>query len=261
MRIDIASIFPEMFGGPLGCSIVARAQENRLVAIHVHDLRDHTADRHRSVDDYPYGGGAGMVMRPEPFFRLFDSLAGRPSRVVMFTPAGRRLDQGYVRCLAQEPWLLLLCGHYEGVDERVSTAMGADEVSLGDYVLTGGELPAMVLVDAIVRQLPGVLGAPGSLYEESFTDGLLEYPQYTRPPEIRGLRVPNVLMSGDHRAIAAWRRRAAIERTALRRPDLLATAALTPAERAQHRTNGAGAAPSKTQDARSNQRDAPSGQR
>lgn len=237
MRIDIATVFPEMFGGPLGTSIIARAQETGQVAIRVHDLRDWAVDRHRSVDDYPYGGGPGMVMRPEPFFRLAESLDGRPSRTLLFSPAGRVLDQGYLRSLRQEPWLLLLCGHYEGIDERVSSGLGAEEVSLGDYVLTGGELPAMVLVDAVVRLLPGVLGAAGSLEEESFSGGLLEYPHYTRPSDFRGMKVPEVLLSGDHAAIAAWRRQASIERTANRRPELLAAANLTAAERARHPVN------------------------
>jgi len=238
MRIDIATIFPEMFAGPLGTSIIARAQEQGTVELYVHDLRDFTDDKHRSVDDYPYGGGAGMVMRPEPFFRLHDFLCGgfgdpeqapepddagtgiRPY-TIMFSPAGRRLEQQYVRQLACEPWLLLLCGHYEGVDHRVTEGLGAQEVSLGDFVLTGGELPAMVVSDAVIRLLPGVLGGAGSLAEESFSGSLLEYPQYTRPPQYRGLFVPEVLMSGNHGAIAAWRQEAARQRTASRRPDLL----------------------------------------
>lgn len=223
-----------MFRGPLGASIISRAQEYGLVTIKVHDLRDHTDDRHRSVDDYPYGGGSGMVMRPEPFFRLVDALtatgvAARPWTILL-SAAGRPLAQQSVRRLASRGWLLLLCGHYEGVDERVAQSLADEEISLGDYILTGGELPAMVLVDAVVRLLPGVLGDPGSLAEESFGSGLLEYPQYTRPAVYRGLEVPAVLTSGNHRAVADWRRREAVVRTALRRPELLDQADLSPEE-------------------------------
>ncbi len=258
MRIDIATIFPAMFAGPLGTSILARAQEAGLLDIRIHDLRDHTSDRHRTVDDYPYGGGAGMVMRPGPFFSLYDSLVGadgesgeagsreaapvRPRpRVVLFSPAGKVLSQQTVRRYAGEPWLLLICGHYEGIDDRVAAGLGAEEISLGDFVLTGGELPAMVLVDGISRLLPGVLGTDESLAEESFTAGLLEYPQFTRPPEIRGLTVPAVLLSGDHPAVHRWRREQSLLRTAQRRPELLASACLTEEERAMLERAGLGA--------------------
>lgn len=249
MRIDIATIFPRMFAAPLGSSIAARAQEAGLASIRIHDLRDFTEDRHRSVDDYPYGGGAGMVMRPGPFFRLHDHLVAtdrdsRPARppsaddedpiVVLFSPAGVVLRQELVQQLAAAPWLLLLCGHYEGIDERVALGLKAVEVSLGDFVLTGGELPAMVLVDAVVRQLPGVLGAAESLAEESFGcaagGARLEYPHYTRPPEFRGMAVPDVLRSGDHAAVAAWRQRQSLRRTIERRPDLIERLPLTPGE-------------------------------
>jgi len=234
LRIDIATIFPEMFRGPLGASIISRAQEHGLVTIKVHDLRDYTDDRHRSVDDYPYGGGSGMVMRPEPFFRLVDALAATDAATkpwtILLSAAGRPLAQEPVRRVASRGWLLLLCGHYEGVDERVAQALADEEISIGDYILTGGELPAMVLVDAVVRLLPGVLGDPASLAEESFCSGLLEYPHYTRPAAYRGLEVPAVLTSGDHRAIAEWRRREAVVRTAIRRPELVERAALSPEE-------------------------------
>ena len=245
MRIDVATIFPGMFAGPLGTSIVARAQEVGAVEIRVHDLRDHTEDRHRTVDDYPYGGGAGMVMRPGPFFALYDQLIAQAAvadhpvvdtkpKVILFSPAGRDLRQATVQELAAVPWLVLLCGHYEGIDERVSVGLEAEEVSLGDFVLTGGELPAMVLIDAIARQLPGVLGTSASLAEESFGVAgearRLEYPQYTRPPEFRGLSVPEVLRSGDHGAIRRWRQEQSLLRTISRRPELIDLDALTPEE-------------------------------
>ncbi|OGS69052.1 MAG: tRNA (guanosine(37)-N1)-methyltransferase TrmD, partial [Firmicutes bacterium RBG_13_65_8] len=204
----MATIFPRMFAGPMGTSIMARAQETGLLDLAIHDLRDHTTDRHRTVDDYPYGGGAGMVMRPQPFFAFMDrlledarvipSLAGRRPRVLMMSPAGDRLTAATARRLSNSPWLAILCGHYEGVDERVREALVDEEISIGDFILTGGELPAMVVVDAVVRLLPGALGSQDSLTEESFSGQLLEYPQYTRPAEFRGYRVPEVLLSGDH---------------------------------------------------------------
>jgi tRNA (guanine37-N1)-methyltransferase len=227
MRVDVATIFPGMFAGPLGSSILARAQEEGLLQVLVHDLRDYSDDRHRAVDDEPYGGGAGMVMCVQPFFEFKRVLLEDPRRpaerphVILFSPSGRRLGHEVLRRLAGLPWLALLCGHYEGVDERVRIALCDEEISLGDYVLTGGELPAMVLLDAVVRLLPGVLGSPGSLVEESFARGTLEYPQYTRPAEFAGHRVPDVLLSGNHAAIAAWRHEEALRRTAERRPDLL----------------------------------------
>jgi len=231
MRIDVATIFPGMFAGPLGLSIVARAQESRLLQLSVHDLRDHTSDRRRVVDDYPYGGGAGMVMKPEPFFRFVEHLVdtgaagtlpgvARP-HVVLMSPAGAVLDTSVARRLAGEPWLALLCGHYEGVDERVRQVLVDEELSIGDFVLTGGELPAMVVIDAVVRLLPGVLGSSCSLAEESFSGPLLEYPQYTRPADFRGHKVPEVLLSGDHAAVETWRRQQAARRTAAQRPELL----------------------------------------
>jgi tRNA (guanine37-N1)-methyltransferase len=231
MRIDVATIFPRMFAGPTGTSIMARAQETRLLSLLVHDLRDCTADRHRTVDDYPYGGGAGMVMRPQPFFAFVDklledaravpSLAGGRPHVLLMSPAGDRLTAETARRLSGLPWLAILCGHYEGVDERVREALVDEEISIGDFVLTGGELPAMIVVDAVVRLLPGALGSQDSLAEESFSGRLLEYPQYTRPAEFRGYRVPEVLLSGDHAAVDAWRRAESLRRTAARRPELL----------------------------------------
>ncbi len=208
------------------------ARERGAVEIRVVDLRDYAEGRHRVADDYPFGGGGGMVLKPEPFFRAVEALRGPGSHVVLLCPQGATLTQARVAELAQRPHLILLCGHYEGVDERVRTHLVDEEISIGDYVLTGGELPALVVIDAVVRLLPGVLGDPAGAMRESFANGRLDYPQYTRPAEFRGLRVPEVLLSGDHAQIARWRRREALRRTAERRPDLLARAALTEEERA-----------------------------
>ncbi|MDE3095934.1 MAG: tRNA (guanosine(37)-N1)-methyltransferase TrmD [Chloroflexota bacterium] len=234
MRIDIVTLFPEMFAGPFDASIIARAREAGVLEIAVHNPRDYTHDRHHVVDDYAYGGGPGMVMKPEPLFECVDAvraMASPPGKVVLLTPQGRLLDHDIVAGLAREERLVVLCGHYEGVDERVREGLADDEISIGDYVLSGGEPAAIVLVDAVARQQPGVLGSEASLEEESHAQGLLEYPQYTRPPEYRGMAVPEVLLSGHHAEIAKWRRRQSILRTAARRPDLLARAALTPEER------------------------------
>ena len=224
MRIDVVTIFPPLLEGAFEHSIIKRARERRIVDIHVRDLRDHTNDRHRTVDDYPYGGGAGMVMKPEPWFAAVEALrvAGNPGRAILLTPQGKRLDQRLVRRLASEDRLIILCGRYEGVDERVRAHLVDEEISIGDYVLSGGEPAAAVLVDAVVRLQPGALGSSESTVEESFAQGLLEYPQYTRPAEFRGWRVPEVLLSGDHGAVDRWRRQQQIERTRARRPDLLA---------------------------------------
>jgi tRNA (guanine37-N1)-methyltransferase len=220
MRFDIFTLFPEMFRGPLSESILARAQAQGLIEVALHNPRDMTTDRHHIVDDYPYGGGAGMVMKPEPLFAAVEAVyQGGP--IILMSAQGRRFTQAVARELATEPRLTLLCGHYEGVDERVIEHLVTDEISLGDFVLTGGELAAMVIVDAVSRLLPGVL-APGSTTEESHTAGLLEYPQYTRPVEFRGWRVPDILLSGHHAAIARWRRKESLRRTRARRPDLLA---------------------------------------
>ena len=223
MQIDIISIFPEMLSDPLDLSIVGRAQDAGLVTITRHDLRDWTDDKHRTVDDAPYGGGAGMVMRPEPWFRAVESIQETtpPGRVILLTPQGRPLTQEILADLAVVDRLVLLCGRYEGVDERVREHLVDDEISIGDYVLSGGELPAMVLVEATVRLIPGVLGSDASLDEESHQGGLLEYPHYTRPAEFRGWRVPDILLSGNHAAIDHWRQAQRERRTADRRPDLL----------------------------------------
>jgi tRNA (guanine37-N1)-methyltransferase len=230
MRFDIFTLFPEMFRGPLDASIIARARARGLLAIELHNPRAATTDRHHVVDDYPYGGGAGMLMKPEPLFAAVEAVhTGGP--VVLLGPGGRPFTQDIARELAREPAVALICGHYEGVDERVREHLATDELSLGDYVLTGGELAAMVVVDAVARLLPGVLAADSTV-EESHSTGLLEYPQYTRPAEFRGWRVPEVLLSGDHGAVARWRRKEALRRTRARRPDLLAQAPLS-AEDAQ----------------------------
>lgn len=234
MRIDVITILPEVFPPVLDASIIGRARAKGAVQVEVHDLRDWTTDRHRTTDDYPFGGGPGMVMKPEPVFRAFEAMQGlSPEQplVVALTPQGRRLDQALVRDLAGRPRLVLLCGRYEGFDERILSRVDL-ELSLGDYVLTGGELAALVVIDAVARLQPGVLGDEGSAADESFSVGLLEYPQYTRPASFQGLGVPQVLLSGDHAAIAAWRRRESIRRTAQRRPDLLDEADLTEDERA-----------------------------
>jgi len=234
MRIDILTIFPAMFRGPFEQSIVKRAMDKGLVDIQIHDIRGWATDRHRTVDDYPFGGGPGMIMKPEPLFAAVEAvLAEAPERgpVVLLTPQGRLFRQEMARELAGEQRLVLICGHYEGVDARVHEHLATDEISIGDYVLSGGELPAMVVVDAVVREIPGVLGAPDASVEESFAQGLLEYPQYTRPPDFRGLTPPAVLLSGNHAEIARWRRRESLLRTARRRPDLLAKAELTEEER------------------------------
>jgi tRNA (guanine37-N1)-methyltransferase len=221
VRIDILTIFPAIFEGPLRESLLGKAIAAGLVDVRVHDIRDHAADRHRQTDDEPFGGGPGMVMKAEPVFRAVQALGDGPKRILMLSPAGRRLDQALAGDLSGEPWLVLICGRYEGVDERVVEGLPAEEVSIGDYVLSGGELPALVLVETVTRLVPGVVGQEGSLAAESFQEGLLDHPHYTRPQEFRGMRVPDVLVSGDHAAIAEWRRRAAEAKTRRNRPDLL----------------------------------------
>jgi len=228
MRIDILTIFPEPVRSMLGYSIIGRARERGALTVEVHDLRDWTSDRHRSTDDYPYGGGAGMVMKPEPVCEAVADLRQRTGaqRVVYLTPQGRPLTQALVEELAAEDALILVTGHYEGLDERARQLAVTDEVSLGDYLLTGGDLPALVLTDAVARLQPDVLGSLASTDEESFVDGLLEYPHYTRPRSYAGLDVPEVLLTGNHEAIRAWRRRESVRRTWERRPDLLERADL-----------------------------------
>jgi tRNA (guanine37-N1)-methyltransferase len=221
MRIDVLTLFPEMFTGPLDVSMVGRARERGLLELKIHNLRDWTHDRHKTVDDRPFGGGPGMVLKPEPIFAAVESLATEATRVVLMTPAGRKFSQALARELAQQPHLLLVCASYEGVDERAVEALVDDELSIGDYVLTNGGLPTMVVIDAVTRLLPGVLGDEESALDESFSHGLLEYPHYTRPAEFRGLKVPEVLLSGHHAEIAKWRAQQARVRTSQRRPDLL----------------------------------------
>jgi tRNA (guanine37-N1)-methyltransferase len=221
MRIDVLTIFPGIFESPLRESLLGRAIAARILDVRVHDIRDHASGPHRQVDDEPFGGGPGMVMKPEPIFAAVESLGGSDRRVLLLSPAGRRLDQALARELASEPWLVLVCGRYEGVDERVVEGLPAEEVSIGDYVLSGGEVPALVLLEAVTRLVPGVVGREESLTRESFEEGVLDHPHYTRPSRFRDLEVPEVLRSGDHRRIEEWRRAAALEKTKRNRPDLL----------------------------------------
>jgi tRNA (guanine37-N1)-methyltransferase len=222
VRIDVFTIFPAIFETPLRESLLGRAIAAGIVDVRVHDIRDFTADRHRQVDDEPFGGGPGMVMKPEPVVAAVESLGHDRGRTILLSPAGRRLDQPLARELAWEPRLVLVCGRYEGVDERVVEVLGAEEVSIGDYVLSGGELPALVLIEAVTRLVPGVIGREESHERDSFgEDGLLDHPHYTRPRGFRGLDVPDVLLSGDHAAVERWRREAALEKTRRNRPDLL----------------------------------------
>lgn len=228
MTFDILTLFPGMFHGPFGESIICRAVNGGLIEIGLHNIRDYAADRHRTTDDAPYGGGAGMVMKVEPIASCLDAVrVGRPAaKVVLTTPQGMPLTHDLASRLAREDGLIIICGRYEGVDERVRDLFVDYEVSLGDFVLTGGEIAAMALVDAVTRLVPGVLGSAESAAEDSFSEGLLEYPQYTRPPEFAGLAVPEVLLSGNHREILQWRRREALRKTLAMRPDLLSKAAL-----------------------------------
>jgi tRNA (guanine37-N1)-methyltransferase len=221
MKIQVLTLFPGMFAGPLDESIIKRAREAGLLDLQIHNLRDYAHDRHRTVDDRPFGGGPGMLLKPEPIFEAVEKLAGEKTRVILLSPAGRPFNQAIARELAQLPDLLLVSGHYEGFDERVREHLADDELSIGDYVLTNGSLPAMVIVDAVTRLLPGVLGDDESSHEESFSHGMLEYPQYTRPAEFQGMKVPDVLLSGNHAQIAKWRAEQAAQRTKERRPDLL----------------------------------------
>lgn len=232
MRIDVLSLFPDMFKATMGESIVGKAQDNGFLDIHVTDFRDYTTDKHNHVDDAPFGGGAGMLLQAQP---IFDAMAAvheqtkdqySRGRVILMDPAGRRFDQDYAQELSQEDHLTFICGHYEGYDERIRHLV-TDEASLGDYVLTGGELAAMVMIDATVRFVPGVLGNMSSPMGDSFSNGLLEYPQYTRPADFRGMKVPEVLTSGNHQKIREWRMKESLRRTLERRPDLLKTAKLS----------------------------------
>jgi len=220
MKIDVLTLFPEMFAGPLDVSMVARARKAGLVDLQIRNLRDWTHDRHKTVDDRPFGGGPGMVLKPEPIFEAVEALASEKTRLLMMAPTGRVFTQAIARELAAEEHLVFLCGSYEGFDERIRTLID-DEISIGDYVLTNGGLPAMVIIDAVTRLLPGVLGHDESAHDESFSHGLLEYPHYTRPAEFRGMKVPDVLLSGNHAEIEKWRREQSKQRTEERRPDLL----------------------------------------
>jgi tRNA (guanine37-N1)-methyltransferase len=221
MKIDVLTLFPAMFAGPLDESIIKRAREAGRLDLAIHNLRDYAHDRHRTVDDRPFGGGPGMLLKPEPLFEAVEDLARKGTRVILLSPAGRPFSQAIARELAGLEHVLLVSGHYEGFDERVREQLADDELSIGDYVLTNGALPAMVIIDAVTRLLPGVLGDDDSAREESFSQGLLEYPQYTRPAEFRGMKVPQVLLSGNHAQIARWRAEQAERRTKERRPDLL----------------------------------------
>jgi len=236
MRLDIFTLFPSMFNSYLDESILKRAQQANLISIHLHDIRAYTTDKHHVTDDAPYGGGGGMVMKAEPIFAAVEAVSNEPSAIshqpsevpiILLSPLGRTFNQEIAKELALHERLMLICGRYEGVDERVREHLVTDEISIGDYVLTGGELPAMIMVDAIARHIPNVLGAENAASEDSFATGLLEYPHYTRPPEFRGWTVPEILQSGDHAKIAKWRRQQALRRTLEKRPDLLASANLT----------------------------------
>ncbi len=221
MHIDILTLFPEMFKGPFDESIIKRAREKLLVEINIHNIRDYSHDKHRTVDDRPFGGGPGMVLKPEPIFECIEKLKKRNSRVLFMTPQGKRFDQRMAVALSKEKHLIILCGHYEGVDERIRDALITDEISIGDYVLTSGVLPAMILVDAVVRLVPGVLGDTESSKVESFSQNVLDYPHYTRPEVYREMKVPDILRSGNHQQIEKWRKEKALERTKKIRPDLL----------------------------------------
>jgi len=228
MKFDILTLFPSMFDGPFSESIIKRAVDRGLLEIGLHNIRDYATGRHKVTDDYPYGGGSGMVMKVEPLAACIEAVQSRnlQAKVVLTTPQGRPFNEAMARNLSTESGIIIICGRYEGVDERVNELFVDYEISLGDFVLTGGELAAMVLIDAVARFIPGVLGSEDSAERDSFSDGLLEYPQYTRPPEFRGLTVPQILLSGNHGEIAYWRRRQALRRTYLARPDLLSSARL-----------------------------------
>lgn len=221
MKVDVLTLFPAMFAGPLDESIIKRARESGRLDLAIHDLRDYAHDRHKKVDDRPFGGGPGMLLKPEPIFEAVESLAREGTRVILLSPAGRPFNQAIARELAGVEHLLLVSGHYEGFDERARQQLAHDELSIGDYVLTNGALPVMVIIDAVTRLLPGVLGDAESAQVDSFSEALLEYPQYTRPAEFRGMKVPDVLLSGNHAEIARWRAEQARRRTEERRPDLL----------------------------------------
>ncbi len=224
MKVDVLTLFPEMFAGPLDASIVQRARNRGILDLKIHNLRSFTHDRHKTVDDRPFGGGPGMILKPEPIFEAVEAIAGPTTRVILMTPGGRPFTQQIAKELSREDSLLFLCGSYEGFDERIREALADDELSIGDYVLTNGALPAMVVIDTVTRLLPGALGDDESSADESFSAGLLEYPHYTRPAEFRGMKVPEILLSGNHAEIAKWRAEQAERKTRAVRPDLLAGA-------------------------------------
>ncbi|WP_156183039.1 tRNA (guanosine(37)-N1)-methyltransferase TrmD [Mesobacillus campisalis] len=235
MKIDVLSIFPEMFPGVLGHSILKKAAEKQAVSYNVVNFRDYADNRHQTVDDYPYGGGAGMVLKPQPIFDavtdLVDKAESKKPRVILMCPQGESHTQKKAEELAREEHLIFICGHYEGYDERIREHIITDEISIGDYVLTGGELGAMVVIDSVVRLLPGVLGSEESHIQDSFSTGLLEHPHYTRPADFRGMKVPDILLSGNHKLIDEWRTKESLRRTYSRRPDLLDAAELSPEQR------------------------------
>jgi len=233
MRFDVFTLFPEVFQPYLQTSILERAAQADLIEVNLHNIRDWATDRHHTTDDAPYGGGGGMVMKPEPVFSAVEAILGLPPAcpLILLTPQGRTFNQKIAQQLSAAPHLALLCGHYEGIDERIRQHLVTDQISIGDYVLTGGELPALCLIDAVTRLLPGALGDPDGALDDSHASGLLEYPHYTRPVDFRSWRVPDVLLSGNHAEIARWRRQQALARTWLSRPDLLERAELTPADR------------------------------
>lgn len=233
MQFDVFTLFPETFTVYLQAGILSKAIESGLLTVNLHNIRDYAHDKHRTTDDTPYGGGGGMVMKPEPLFEAVESVLGAdpPCPIILLTPQGRVFDHEVAVELTQHERLALICGRYEGFDERIRAHLATDEISIGDYVLTGGELPALIIIDAVTRLVPGALGDPGGAEDDSHALGLLEYPHYTRPPEFRGWRVPDVLLSGDHARIERWRREQAIRRTLARRPDLLEGAELSEQER------------------------------
>jgi tRNA (guanine37-N1)-methyltransferase len=246
MRIDILTLFPRMFGGPLDESLLGKAKERGLLNVQIHDIRDYTEGKHRQADDSPYGGGAGMVMKPEPIAKAIEEIKGQAclpdrqgsgvkgkgSRVILMSPAGRLLTQEKAIELSKEDHLVIICGHYEGIDERVLQSFAVSEISIGDYVLTGGELPAMVMIDAIARHIPGIVKEEESVQRDSFYNGLLDHPSFTRPEEFKGIKVPEVLLSGDHKKIEAWRRKQSLKKTLRNRPDLLSKAELSLSDKA-----------------------------
>jgi len=229
MIFDILTIFPEIFRSPLSESLIKRALDKGVLQVRIWNLRDFTTDKHRTTDDYPYGGGAGMVMKADPIFRAVEEIKSNhpEARTILLTPQGERFHQGLARDLSEQKHWILICGRYEGLDERVRLGLVDREISIGDYILGGGEIPALVFMEVVSRYVPGFLGSDQSIEEESFSDGLLEYPQYTRPPLFRGMEVPEVLLSGNHAEIRRWRRRESLKRTYLRRPDLLERADLS----------------------------------